>query len=90
MPWTKIHSKNLQRAITPKIVGPELWFSYIALLLNVIYLCMNFEVMLWTRFCDTCMVEQTDGWTDGRTVTVTPVYPPPPKKKKKKTLFVRV
>ena len=41
---TKIHSKNLQRAMTPKIVVIESWFLYNALLHNVTYLCMNFEV----------------------------------------------
>ena len=44
MPPTKTHSKNLQRAITPKIDGRELWFLHIALLFNVIYLCVMFEV----------------------------------------------
>ena len=61
MPQTK-KSKviNLQRAITPKTVGIELWFLYTALLHNVTYMCMKFEVtslntfevMLQTRFCD--------------------------------------
>ena len=41
---TKIQSQNLQRAITPKIVGIELWFLYTALVLNVIYLCVKSEV----------------------------------------------
>ena len=44
MPWTKIQSKNLQRAVTPKIVGIELWFLYTALVLNVIFWCVKFEV----------------------------------------------
>ena len=42
---TKIQSKNLQRAITPKIDGTELWFLYTALVLNVIYLCVKFEII---------------------------------------------
>ena len=58
MPRTKIQrSKNLQRAITQKIDGIELWFLYTALVLNVIYLCVKFEVasfyilevMSWTK-----------------------------------------
>ena len=44
MPQTKIHSKNLQRATTPKIIGIELWFLYAALFCNVINLCVKFEV----------------------------------------------
>ena len=46
MPRTKIQSKNLQRDITPKMAGTELWFLYTALLLNVIYmyLYIKFEV----------------------------------------------
>ena len=61
MPQTKIQSQNLQRAITPKINGIQLWFLNIALLRNVTYLCMKFEVasfsmlevMAQTRFRDT-------------------------------------
>ena len=57
MPQTKIHSKNLQKAITPKIDGIELWFLHTALVLNVIYLYVKFEVtsfytlevMPWTK-----------------------------------------
>ena len=68
MPQTKIQSQNLQRAITPKIVGIELYFLYSALLHNVTYLCMKFkvtsfnifEVMPQTGFRDT----QTDGQGD--------------------------
>ena len=71
MPQTKIQSNNLLRAISPKIVGIELWFLYTALLHNVTYLFMKFEVtsfntfevMPRTRFCDA----RTDGQTDGRT-----------------------
>ena len=44
MPHTKINSSNLQRAITPKIDRIELWFMYTDLVLNVIYLCVKFEV----------------------------------------------
>ena len=44
MPQTKIPKQKLQRAITPKIAGIQLWFLYIALVLNVIYLCVKFEV----------------------------------------------
>ena len=70
MPQTKIHSLNLQRAITPKIVGTKLWFLDTALLHNVTYLCMKFafisfntfEVCPWTRFCDAL----TDGQGDAR------------------------
>ena len=57
MPQTKIQSYNLQRAITRKIDGIELWFLYTALVLNVIYLCVKFEatsfyileVIAWTN-----------------------------------------
>ena len=56
MPQTKIQLK-FTRAITPKIDGIELWFLYIALVLNVIYLCVKIEVtsfytlevMPWTK-----------------------------------------
>ena len=44
MPRTKIHSKNLLRAITPKIDRIELWFLHTALLLNATYLCVRVEV----------------------------------------------
>ena len=44
MPGTKIQSKNLQREITLKIDGIELWFLYTALLLNEIYMCVKSEV----------------------------------------------
>ena len=37
-------SLHLQRAITLKIVGIELWFLYTALFYNVIYLCVKFKV----------------------------------------------
>ena len=54
--------------MTPKLAQIELWFLYTALLLNVIYLCVKFEVtsfytfevMPWTRFRDI----QTDGRMD--------------------------
>ena len=36
---------SLQRAITPKVDGIEIWFLYTALVLNVIYLCVKFEVI---------------------------------------------
>ena len=50
-------SLHLQRAITPKIAGIELWFLYDAHFCNVIYLCVKFEgtsfytleVMPWTK-----------------------------------------
>ena len=56
------------------MVGVELWFLYTALLHNVTYLSMNFEVtsfntfevMPGTRFHD-------HRWTEGRTDRVTPV-----------------
>ena len=38
MPQTKIRSKTLQREITPKIDGIELWFLYTALPFNEICL----------------------------------------------------
>ena len=68
MPRTKIQSENLQRAITPKVVGIELCFLYTALFHNVTYLCMKFEVtslhtfevMPQTRFRD----RRTDGQCD--------------------------
>ena len=74
MPRTKIHSKNLQRAITPKSVGIELWFLYTALLHNVTYLCMKFEVtsfntfevMPRTRFGNARTDVRTDRRTDGQ------------------------
>ena len=50
MPRTKIQIKNLQRAITPKIVGIELWFLYTAFLHNVTYLSMKFEVTSFNTF----------------------------------------
>ena len=76
MPLTKIQSLNLQRAITPKIVGVELWFLYTALLHNVTYLCIKFEV---TSFSTLEVMPQTrfrDARMDGQTDRVTPVYPP--------------
>ena len=45
MPQTKIHSKNLQRAIIQQLNKIELWLLHTALLLNVIY--------LWVKFVDT-------------------------------------
>ena len=80
MPQTKIQSLNLQRAITPKINGTELWFLYTALFHNVTYLCIKFEVASFntfevvpeTRFRDA----RTDGWMYGRRDRVTPVYSP--------------
>ena len=44
MPRTKIQSSNLQRAIIPEKDGIELWLLYTSLVLNVIYLCVKFEV----------------------------------------------
>ena len=44
MPWTKIHCRNLQGAITKKRNGIELYLLYTAVLLNVIYLCAKFEI----------------------------------------------
>ena len=43
-PRQKSKVKNLQRAITPKIVEIKLWFLYTVLLHNVTCLCMKFEV----------------------------------------------
>ena len=44
MPQTKIHSKKLQRAITQRLNEIQLWVLHTALLLNVIYLYVKFEV----------------------------------------------
>ena len=66
MPRTKIQIKNLQRAIIPKNVGIELWFLYTALLLNVIYLYIKFEVISFTSF-NTFEVTFRDTQIDGRT-----------------------
>ena len=74
MPKTKIQSENLQRAITPKIAGIELWFLFTALLYNVTYLCMKFEVnsfntfevMPRRRFRDAQMDARTDIRTYGQ------------------------
>ena len=44
MPQTIIQSENLQRAITPKMDGIELWFLYTALVPNMIYQCVKLEV----------------------------------------------
>ena len=44
MPQTKIHNKDLQKAIIQKNNEKELWFFDTALLLNVIYLYVKFEV----------------------------------------------
>ena len=44
IPKTKIHSKNLQRAITQKLNEIQLWFLHTALVLYVIYLCVKFEI----------------------------------------------
>ena len=54
--------------MTPKIVGIDLWFLYTALLHNVTYLCMKFEitnlntfeVMPRTRFYDAQTDRQGD------------------------------
>ena len=42
---TKIQSKNLQRAITLKILKTELWLFCSALLLNEFYTCVKFQVL---------------------------------------------
>ena len=44
MPQTKIHNKDLQKVIIQKNNEKELWFFDTALLLNVIYLYVKFEV----------------------------------------------
>ena len=72
MPRTKIQSQYLQRAITKKVNGIELWFLYTALLHNVTYLCMKFEVASFhtfeviarTKFHDTLTDVRTDGQGD--------------------------
>ena len=38
----KIAMFNTQRAITPKVGKPELWFMCFALLLMVLYICVKF------------------------------------------------
>ena len=55
-PRTKIHSKNLQRAMTPKIDGIVLWVLHTVLVLNVIYLCVKFKV---TSFYTSEVMSQT-------------------------------
>ena len=41
---------NVQRAITPKVGKPELWFMFSASRLIVIYICVKFhENIEWTR-----------------------------------------
>ena len=50
MPQKTIQKWNLQRAMTPIKVGTELWFLYNALLHNVTYLCMKFEVASFDTF----------------------------------------
>ena len=60
------------KAITQKIVGIEFWFLYTALLHNVTYLCMKFQVtnfntlkvMPRTRFLDARTDGSAYGWTD--------------------------
>jgi len=47
---TKLKNENEQRAITPKVWCWELWFLYTALLLNEIYLPMNFRVSSLNTF----------------------------------------
>ena len=66
MPMTKIQSKNLQRAITPYIVGIEIWILYTALLNNVTYLCMKFEVISLNSFEVMPQTRFHDAWTDGQ------------------------
>ena len=72
VPQTKIQIQNLQSAVTPKEVGTQLWFLYTALLHNVTYLCMKFEVTSFTTYVVNPWIRQTDVRMD----RVTPVYPP--------------
>ena len=46
MPRTKIHSKNLKRAITQKLNETELWLLHTAIHLNAIYLYVKFKEFL--------------------------------------------
>ena len=44
--WTRVHSRNgfdVQRAVTPKVGKPELWFMYSAHCLIVLYICVKFH-----------------------------------------------
>ena len=47
---------NVQRAITPRVSNPELWFMCIAYRLIVLYICVNFpeNIMMGIR-----VIEQT-------------------------------
>ena len=59
-PYRKIYHFQFQRAITPKICNPELWFLCSACRLMLLYICEKFHenisngfgVTEQTRFCD--------------------------------------
>ena len=49
---TKIQSKNVQRAITPKILKTEHWILCTACFLDEFYLCVKFQVPSLHTFGD--------------------------------------
>ena len=52
------------------MVGTELWFLYNALLHNVTYLCMKFEVTSFNTFEVMPRIRFRDARTDGHTAIV--------------------
>ena len=53
---------NVQRAIAPKVVKPELWFMWSAHHLIVIYICVKFGENVWwylTQMMEVLMDGQT-------------------------------
>jgi len=62
---TRFKNENEQKAITPKVLCLVLWFLCTALLLNEIYLAMEFPVDALHSF--RVMLRTKKRWTDGRT-----------------------
>ena len=75
MPMTKIQSKKFTKG-NNSINRIELWILYAALLNNVTYLCMKFEVISLNTFQVMPQTRFHDAWTDGQGDSS--ITPPPP------------
>ena len=66
-PYHKIYYFQFQRAITPKIRNPELWFLRSACRLMLLYICVKFHENISNSFWVTERIRFCDRQTDERT-----------------------
>ena len=67
-PYSKIYYFQFQRAITPKIRNPELWFLRSVRRLMLFYICIKFHENISNGFGVTEQTQFCDRQTDGQSI----------------------